>query len=211
MTLSSRSRSSQASLSKTRPSLRNRRRVRIIAAAAVVVGATGAWAAEPVPAMYDGKSTTYEILPGSQLRSGDSLLSAIVFTMKPGDVVRSNGACTQFVCPVTFNNQNLFARRSRLRLPDGTVLPPKAPTVASTIKDKVTAVFGGQIKKTLRRGDQGADVMRLQEALNKTGAQLTVDKNYGRGTRDAVMAYQKTKNLKADGIAGSATLRSLGL
>jgi lysozyme family protein len=51
------------------------------------------------------------------------------------------------------------------------------------------------------------DAAALQAALNKLGAdpQLTVDGNYGRNTRRAVIAFQTANNLVPDGLAGPAT------
>ena len=162
-----------------------------------VFGGSHLAAAQSVPALYDGKDATYQVLPGSNLRLGDSFTSGIAITLWQGGSVKGNGTCSQQSCPVVYNSQNLFARRSRLRLGSGTGVGP-GPN-------------GPGITETLRRGDQGENVRRLQEALNRNGATLTADGNYGRGTLSAVETYQKSKGLKDDGVAGSQTLRSLGL
>jgi hypothetical protein len=169
--------------------------------ATTVLAFVGPALAEPVPPLYDGKTTTYEILPGSILRTGDSFTSSVVATLLRGGTVQGSGTCTQTVCPVTYEGKSAFARRSRLRLPG-----------------KMAGVGGGpgadkhdRAERKLRRGDQGEAVMHLQEALNKNGAKLVVDKNFGRGTREAVTNFQKSKSLKADGVAGRETLRALGL
>ena len=153
--------------------------------------------AQQVPALYDGKDTTYQIIPGSNLRLGDSFTSGIAVTLWQGGSVKSTGTCSQQSCPVIYNSQNLFARRSRLRLSSGGGGGP-LPN-------------GPAITDTLRRGDQNENVRRLQEALNRNGASLTADGNFGRGTMTAVESYQRSKGLKDDGVAGSLTLRSLGL
>jgi hypothetical protein len=57
---------------------------------------------------------------------------------------------------------------------------------------------------TLRPGDRGRDVKRLQRKLR-----LRADGVYGRGTKRGVKRYQKRKGLRADGIAGPETLRKL--
>lgn len=63
---------------------------------------------------------------------------------------------------------------------------------------------------TLRKGDQGPEVVALQMALAElgylTGAQ---DGNFGTGTQNAVKAFQKAKGLDDDGIAGKLTLEAL--
>ena len=61
---------------------------------------------------------------------------------------------------------------------------------------------------TLRRGNMGQEVERLQAALDKG---LVADGIFGSLTETAVTEYQVDKSLMADGIAGSATLESLGI
>ncbi|MFD0321264.1 peptidoglycan-binding domain-containing protein [Lysobacter gummosus] len=64
----------------------------------------------------------------------------------------------------------------------------------------------------LRRGEQGAEVQRLQEALNRNGAQLPTNGVYGPQTEAAVADYQRRHNLgSVDGIAGPRTLGALGI
>lgn len=164
--------------------------------AAALISAAHPASAQQVPALYDGRDTTYQVLAGSNLRLGDSFTSGIAITLWQGGSVRGNGTCSQQSCPVVYNSQNLFARRSRLRL--ASAITPSGPNATP-------------ITTTLRRGDQGDTVKRLQDALNRNGASVTIDGNYGRGTRSAVSAYQKTKGLGDDGVAGPATLRALGL
>ena len=59
--------------------------------------------------------------------------------------------------------------------------------------------------RTLHRGMKGADVVLLQEALNRLGAALTPDGRFGRQTEAAVRAFQKWKKIYADGVAGPRT------
>jgi peptidoglycan hydrolase-like protein with peptidoglycan-binding domain len=61
----------------------------------------------------------------------------------------------------------------------------------------------------LREGDSGDAVRKLQEALNKSGAKLDVDGQFGPLTRGAVQAYQTKHNLEVDGIVGPQTWGSL--
>ncbi|MDV3100736.1 N-acetylmuramidase domain-containing protein [Burkholderia cenocepacia] len=63
--------------------------------------------------------------------------------------------------------------------------------------------------KTLRLGDRGADVSYLQRQLIAAGARLDTDAIYGSATRDAVMAFQATHGLVADGIVGPKTWSTL--
>ena len=59
---------------------------------------------------------------------------------------------------------------------------------------------------TLRWGDTGAEVKKLQEALKNRGYYSgKLDATYGSGVYAAVKAFQKQYGLKVDGIAGPAT------
>ncbi|MBQ7887211.1 MAG: peptidoglycan-binding protein [Clostridia bacterium] len=63
---------------------------------------------------------------------------------------------------------------------------------------------------TLRKGDEGPDVVTLQQALAELGY-LTgaADGNFGTGTQTAVKKFQEDNNLDADGIAGKMTQEAL--
>jgi hypothetical protein len=59
---------------------------------------------------------------------------------------------------------------------------------------------------TLKPGDTGAQVKRLQRALLKLGYTVgTVDGDYGTATKTAVEQFQTASNLTADGIFGPTT------
>jgi N-acetylmuramoyl-L-alanine amidase len=61
-------------------------------------------------------------------------------------------------------------------------------------------------KQTLRRGVRNDDVKLLQEKLQKLGYySKSIDGDYGSGTHAAVIKYQQSRGLKADGIAGPQT------
>ena len=62
---------------------------------------------------------------------------------------------------------------------------------------------------TVSYGSSGADVKKLQEALNAHGYSLAVDGQFGAKTQAAVKDYQKKNGLQVDGIAGKNTWGSL--
>ena len=63
---------------------------------------------------------------------------------------------------------------------------------------------------TLEFGSRGPDVLALQKDLLSLGFDPSgVDGKFGRGTENAVIAYQNSNNLKVDGKAGAATLVAL--
>ena len=74
------------------------------------------------------------------------------------------------------------------------------------------AVGSAQAKAagTLEFGSRGPEVLALQKDLLSLGFDPSgADGKFGRGTENAVIAYQDSKGLKADGKAGAATLSAL--
>jgi hypothetical protein len=64
----------------------------------------------------------------------------------------------------------------------------------------------------LQPGDKGREVEQLQEALRQAGSYKgPIDGVYDDDVKKAVQAYQKTKNINADGIAGASTMDAMGL
>jgi hypothetical protein len=61
---------------------------------------------------------------------------------------------------------------------------------------------------TLKRGDKGDEVRRLQRLLDF--AAKDIDGDFGRRTEMAVKAFQRSKKLTADGIVGVYTFKALG-
>ena len=65
---------------------------------------------------------------------------------------------------------------------------------------------------TLKRGSTGPDVRKLQEHLQARGfSPGNIDGTFGGGTEAALLAFQKSEGLLADGVAGPTTLAKLGL
>lgn len=61
-------------------------------------------------------------------------------------------------------------------------------------------------------GSTGTEVRQIQTRLKSWGYYAgTVDGIYGAATRSAVISFQKKNGLTADGVAGSATLRAIGI
>lgn len=84
----------------------------------------------------------------------------------------------------------------------GTTTP--ATTTPDTTTDTVPT------GATLRPGDSGDSVTALQQALQALGFDPgTVDGKYGAATEQAVTAFQQSKDLAADGIAGPKTIAAI--
>ena len=86
-----------------------------------------------------------------------------------------------------------------------TPLPPVPDTVrAVDLSTEVTP------EPALKNGSQGEKVWKLQERLQVLGYYTdAVDGQFGQGTRDAVIAFQKKNGLEADGYAGEETQKVL--
>lgn len=76
-----------------------------------------------------------------------------------------------------------------------------------TVSVRTLPLVEGQV---LRPGDRGEPVRAMQQLLKDRGFYTgTVDGIYGRGTENAVRAFQKDRGLKVDGKAGANTLAAL--
>ena len=68
------------------------------------------------------------------------------------------------------------------------------------------------MSKTLRIDATGADVKRLQKRLAEIGFNPgAIDGEFGTATEQAVLAFQLSRGLLADGVAGPRTQQALGL
>lgn len=68
----------------------------------------------------------------------------------------------------------------------------------------------GSAPATCKPGDESSDVLKLQKALTIKGFyDGRLSGHYGEKTEKAVKAFQKSKSLSADGIAGKATIKAL--
>lgn len=64
----------------------------------------------------------------------------------------------------------------------------------------------------LQPGDKGREVEQLQEALRQAGTYKgPIDGIYDDDVKKAVLAFQKARNINADGVAGATTMDAMGL
>lgn len=112
--------------------------------------------------------------------------------------------------------QHLITQRGTTLVTDGDYGPVSVDAVKK-FQDSRGLVADGQVgPKTwpslvysLRQGSSGAHVRGLQTALNKHGAGIAVDGDFGSVTDSAVRAYQSANRLVADGLAGPKTWAAL--
>jgi hypothetical protein len=91
---------------------------------------------------------------------------------------------------------------------------PKTPASYARDIERLARDFGGEVKTDavsgmLRMGMRGAKVRELQSLLNRTGAALKVDGDFGPTTKAAVQAFQRKSGITVDGVAGPETARAL--
>jgi hypothetical protein len=93
-----------------------------------------------------------------------------------------------------------------------TVTTTETPSTSSTTTAPATRTVLPAPTTTLKPGDQGAQVKRLQRALTRLGYDAgTIDGDYGTSTEAALTRFQKASGLTADGVLGAASLRALKL
>jgi murein L,D-transpeptidase YcbB/YkuD len=81
----------------------------------------------------------------------------------------------------------------------------------STTTSTTTTTINPASRPVLKRGDSGPDVVTLQQKLAAAGFNPgTADGNFGAATQTAVMNFQRSKNLPADGVVGPSTWAALG-
>ncbi len=86
--------------------------------------------------------------------------------------------------------------------------PPVTPTPVPSATTRVIDT-GTSITRELYRGLEGDDVRMLQKLLDELGYSVSIDGTFGVQTRNAVIQFQRNNGLKADGIAGTRTIRKL--
>ena len=84
-------------------------------------------------------------------------------------------------------------------------------TVANDPKmNGITKISQITVPATSKKGDSGKNVLALQQALKIKGYyKAPIDSKYGDQTVEAVKAFQKSKGLSQDGVAGNATIKAL--
>ncbi|HET7568469.1 MAG TPA: peptidoglycan-binding protein [Gaiellaceae bacterium] len=94
-----------------------------------------------------------------------------------------------------------------------TVSTPKPPPTTTQTTQTTTTSSTASVtppSTPLKPGDSGSQVTLLQKALEALGfATGKPDGTYGPSTTNAVKQFQNSKELTADGIAGSATIAAL--
>lgn len=85
-------------------------------------------------------------------------------------------------------------------------------TVSNTQRAALLSMASGAGMPTLREGSRGSAVVTLQQKLKAAGFNPgAADGDFGPKTKAAVIAFQKSRHLVADGIVGPKTWAALGV
>ncbi len=110
----------------------------------------------------------------------------------------------------TTNTSNSFATNPTPRSTPNATTPARAG-VQRELAEASAPHLKSRVEqgRYLRKGDNNLAVNDLQTLLNRSGASLGVDGDFGRKTDRALRDFQTANNLKADGVVGPATFRAL--
>lgn len=154
----------------------------------------------PEPAEWNDAPTDREpgsgptVRLGTLLAGGSVLAVVVVLVVLAASGVFSGGGGSS--ATTTSTGEGTTTSQTPRTTPTTTPTTPAARTPAPTT--------------TLKPGDTGAQVKRLQRALATLGYSVgKVDGDYGPSTQAAVERFQKKASLTADGVVGAKTLAAL--
>jgi putative chitinase len=147
-----------------------------------------------------------------------ALLSAISFWRRKNINVLADEDDIEAVTKVVNGGLNgIDDRRRYLKLAKAIWKPGPLVGVTRAVKG---GLFGNGAAKpdtsksgraVLKQGDSGDDVFSLQKALTNAGFSVNTDGTFGEYTKTAVIAFQHSRGLTADGAVGGKTWAALGL
>lgn len=117
-------------------------------------------------------------------------------------ILKSTGEVDIFTTPLYTTRPDKLKR--------GDILLKEGSHVAVVIKVDTPTDNPYTLTATLlKSGAKGENVKWLQYELNKRGAGLSIDGDFGPKTLEAVKNYQKNRGLEVDGIVGPKTISAL--
>lgn len=76
----------------------------------------------------------------------------------------------------------------------------------------IVTSLAGSVQTLSKQGSQGSEVKQIQTKLRDLGYYKgSIDSVFGSKTKSALISFQRAKGLTADGIAGTKTLKALGI
>lgn len=126
-----------------------------------------------------------------------------LYNLDPHGTVKFNGVQV----PVILDHAQSHSLKLGSNHSDITKWLKKYGKTMDDVRDDVAALLAGakEVSTSLRKGDKGDKVKKLQEDLVKLGYSLSVDGSFGSATEKVVKQFQKDNNLTKDGIVGVKT------
>lgn len=145
---------------------------------------------------------------------GSGTVSAVKTFQRQNNLTADGVAGSGTIAKLFSSSARSYSPATPTPRPAPTRKPTAAPWVTPTPLPPNVYVLVTQAPEgsyaTLRRGMYGKPVEQMQQYLKNQGYYNGVtDGYYGEGTEEAVKAFQRTKGLYVDGVAGPATLREL--
>ena len=84
--------------------------------------------------------------------------------------------------------------------------PPPTAAAPTTLTPVGTGLFGGRI---LKMGMRGPSIREMQEYLSAAGFPVNADGSFGTATQKAVMAFEASKTISADGVVNLTVANTL--
>ena len=183
-----------------------------------IIGKTGHW----YKVSY-GNYTGYvydeyvQVISDGTLEKGDKNASVKAVQERLKELGYYNSTCDGSFGNVTVSAVKAFQKKNGLTQ-DGKV---NATTLKKLNSSSAIAANGKaagteektedtKISKTLKKGDEGSEVKKLQQRLKALGYYTYgIDSSYGNRTVEAVKAFQKKNGLTVDGVADEATQKKL--
>lgn len=188
-------------------------------AGAACLAAVTLWLAGSSALAVDGTVNTGKLV----LRKSASTSSKALQTLERGDTVHIKSSTGNWY-KVTYGKYSGYVMKKYIKA-DGKVTESSSSssgktnssTSGQTNSSDDSGMSGissikdiGSAPATVRPGDKGSDVKKVQQALKLLGYYTgKIDGIAGSGTTSAIKAYQKKHGLKQDGIAGKVTIKTL--
>ena len=157
-------------------------------------------------------------LRGENLKKGDVIpRGAIIFILRddPPMTHGSKKHVTSCYTEFTYKGTGVYEGLGGNQDPENG--KPDQICVKKYTQAKIWAIFMPEYSQektehpTLRQGDKGTEVKKMQNDLRKigfsniTGKEMVADGSFGRITANTVVSFQVLNNLKADGVCGPKT------
>jgi polysaccharide deacetylase family sporulation protein PdaB len=138
--------------------------------------------------------------------SASTIYSTVVNNISPGSIVLMHALDTAPNTKYALQDiiNTLTSRGYRFATVSGLIAGSSGSSASGLTSSG--AVSGS----TIRQGSTGTAVKELQQALVNKGYSLSVDGNFGPMTKSAVMSFQSSVGITADGIVGPVTWSKLG-